>query len=79
MTMMIRKKALLRIAIRFLPDNCRHIHAQKIRSFSIIDVIGHFVNAASFWTSGPIATAGLKKLDISTFSDEFLTEVSHLP
>jgi hypothetical protein len=48
-TIAITKKALLRIAIRVLPDHSRHIHAQKIRSFVIIGGIERFVNPASFW------------------------------
>ena len=51
MTMTITKKALLRIAIRVLPDHGHHIHAQKIRSLAIINAIEHFVNAATLWTS----------------------------
>jgi hypothetical protein len=60
MTIAITKKALLRIAIRVLPDHRRHIHAQKIRSFVIINGIEHFVNPASFCmsraSSGPSET-----------------------
>jgi hypothetical protein len=48
-TITILKKALLRIAIRVLPDHGHHIHVQKIRSFVIINGIEHFVNPASFW------------------------------
>jgi hypothetical protein len=52
--MAVRRKAVLSLAICVLPDycHCHRVHAQKIRIFLIIDVSGHFVNAASYWTSG---------------------------
>jgi hypothetical protein len=46
-TMTVRRKAVLRIAICVLPDYCHHVHAQNIRIVLIIDVMGYFVNAAS--------------------------------
>ncbi len=60
------KKALLRIAIRFLPDHRHHIRAQKIRSLVIINGMRHFVNAAYLLDERGIVAAVLmlKKPDI---------------